>query len=110
MNATGFRPYTQTDLIVTANTVARAEIKMEVGTLTEQVSVEAEATLLQTDKADTHTTITTQDVANMPLPGYRNYQTLINLVPGATPAAFQNSPTDTPNRAFSTNINGTNAE
>jgi len=35
-------------------------------------------------------------------------QTLINLVPGATPAAFQNAVTDTPGRALSTNINGTN--
>ncbi len=43
----------------------------------------------------------------MPLPGYRNYQTLINLVPGATPAAFQNAPVDTPGRALTTNINGT---
>src|SRR5262249_7633256 len=32
----------------------------------------------------------------------------INLVPGATPAAFQNSITDTPGRALTTNINGGN--
>src|SRR6185295_12196846 len=38
----------------------------------------------------------------------RNYQTLINLVPGATPAGFQNSITDTPGRALTTNINGGN--
>ena len=30
----------------------------------------------------------------MPLYGYRNYQQLINLVPGATPAAYQNSVVD----------------
>ena len=39
---------------------------------------------------------------------YRNYQSLIDLVPGATPGAFQNANTDTPARALSTNINGTN--
>ena len=44
----------------------------------------------------------------MPLPGFRNYQSLINLVPGATPARFQNSIMDTPGRALTTNINGTN--
>jgi hypothetical protein len=108
VSAAGFRTYSQTDLIVTVNTVARADLKMEVGALTEQVTVTSEATLLQTDKSDTHTDLTTKEVANLPLPGYRNYQTLVNLVPGATPAQFQNSPTDTPNRALTTNINGTN--
>ena len=44
----------------------------------------------------------------MPLNQYRNYQTLINLVPGATPGVFQNAIADTPERALSTNINGTN--
>jgi Carboxypeptidase regulatory-like domain/TonB dependent receptor len=108
VTATGFRTYTRTDLIITANTVARAEVKMEVGALSEQVTVTSDATMLQTDKSDTHTELTTKEVANLPLPGYRNYQTLVNLVPGATPAGFQNSPTDTPNRALTTNINGTN--
>jgi hypothetical protein len=108
VSASGFRPYTQTDIQVLVNTVARVRITLEVGAMTEQVTVQAEATLLQTDKADTHSTITSREVGNLPLSGYRNYQTLINLVPGSTPGAFQNSPTDTPNRALSTNINGTN--
>ena len=43
---------------------------------------------------------------NLPLSGYRNYQSLINLVPGATPARFQNAVTDTPGRALTTNVNG----
>src|SRR5437016_7955219 len=44
----------------------------------------------------------------MPMNQYRNFQTLINLVPGATPGVFQNAIADTPERALSTNINGTN--
>ena len=39
---------------------------------------------------------------------YRNYQTLINLVPGATPAVTQNSQTDTPGRSLATNVVGSN--
>ena len=106
--AKGFQTQTRTDIGVTANTVSRVDIRMEVGTVSESVTVQADATLLQTDRSDTHTTLATQAIVNMPLGGYRNYQTLINLVPGATPAAFQNSKTDTPNRALTTNINGTN--
>ena len=44
----------------------------------------------------------------MPLNQFRNYQALINLVPGATPAGFQNAETDTPARSLSTNVNGQN--
>ncbi len=106
----GFKTQTRTDVLVEANVVTRVDAKLEVGSLSEQVTVQGEATLLQTDKSDTHSVITTQQVTNMPLGGYRNYQTLINLVPGATPAQFQNSKTDTPGRALQTHINGTNAQ
>ena len=106
--ATGFKTQTRTDIRVAASIVTRTDIRMEVGSLTEQITVEATATVLQTDKADTHTELNAKQVANLPLPGYRNYQSLINLVPGATPAAFQNSVTDTPGRSLTTNINGTN--
>ena len=85
--------------------------RLEVGQLTETVSVEATAALLQTDKSDTHAEIIDQgDHATCRCRGYRNYQSLINLVPGATPAAFQNSITDTPGRALQTHINGGNAQ
>lgn len=45
-------------------------------------------------------------IENLPLSNYRNYQSLINLVPGATPARFQNAVIDTPQRSLSTNVNG----
>lgn len=107
-SASGFRTLVRNDVGVTINTVTRTDLKLEVGQVSEQVTVEAQTVALQTDKSDTHSTITTKEVQNLPLPGYRNYQSLINLVPGATPAGFQNSPTDTPNRALTTNVNGTN--
>src|SRR5437870_3880565 len=75
---------------------------------TEQVTVAASATTLQTDKTDVHVELSAKAITNLPLPNYRNYQTLINLVPGATPAAFQNAVTDTPGRSLTTNVNGTN--
>jgi outer membrane receptor protein involved in Fe transport len=107
-SVSGFRVQNLTGLRVTPNTVTRANFRLEVGQVTEQVTVEAVATVLQTDKADTHTEINATQIANLPLPGFRNYQSLINLVPGATPAGFQNSITDTPGRSLTTNINGTN--
>jgi len=105
---TGFRAYTRTGVSITLNTVTRADIGLEVGAVTETVTVAAAATPLQTDKADVHVEINVAAMKNLTLPNYRNYQSLINLVPGATPAIFQNAITDTPARALSSNINGTN--
>lgn len=109
VTATGFKTQTRTDLRVSAATVTRSDFKMDVGAVSEQITVEGTATVLQTDKADTHTELNAKQVANLPLAGFRNYQSLINLVPGATPAGFQNSITDSPGRSLRTNINGTNA-
>ncbi|MDX1984622.1 MAG: carboxypeptidase regulatory-like domain-containing protein [Bryobacteraceae bacterium] len=106
--ASGFRTQARSNVRVTSNTVTRADMRLEVGQLAEQITVEAGVSVLQTDKSDTHTELNSKQIANLPLPGFRNYQSLINLVPGATPAGFQNSITDTPGRSLTTNINGTN--
>lgn len=108
--AKGFRTYLRTDTDVSPDAIARADVKMEVGQLTETVTVEATQAVLQTDKADTHSEIVSKAITSLPLGGYRNYQSLINLVPGAMPAALQNSITDTPGRALNTHINGANAQ
>ena len=105
---TGFRTFTQTGIVVSINIVSRVDLSLEVGAVTEAVTVAASAAQLQTDKADVHVELNVAAMKNLTLPNYRNYQSLINLVPGATPATFQNAITDTPARALSTNVNGTN--
>ncbi len=102
----GFRAYTATDFDVVPDTVGRLDVKLEVGQISDSVTVSATAAALQTDKADTHSVIETQQVNSLPLNAYRNYQELLNLVPGTTPASLQNSITDTPQRALHTNVNG----
>jgi hypothetical protein len=89
--AGGFRPYTQKDLNISINAVTRADAAMQVGGVTEEVSVEASTALLQTTKSDVSVSLDTQAIENLPLSGYRNFQSLINLVPGATPGRYQNA-------------------
>jgi hypothetical protein len=102
----GFKESVSTAVPVTVNTVSRVDAHLEIGQLSETVTVQSESQLLQTDKADTHTEIRSETITELPLPQNRNYQSLINLVPGATPAGFQNSEVDTPGRALSANVNG----
>jgi hypothetical protein len=110
VSLTGFREANQTGVPVTAGQISRVDVKLEIGSLTETVTVASDAQLLQTDKADLHTELKSKEITNLPLNQYRNYQSLINLVPGATPATFQNAQTDTPGRALRTNVNGADGQ
>ncbi len=103
----GFREHQQRGIPVSAGNPVRFNITLAVGAMTERVEVVSQTTLLQTDKADLHTELTSKDVTNLPLNQYRNYQQLINLVPGATPAQFQNALIDTPGQSLRTWVNGT---
>src|SRR5215510_10420346 len=104
----GFSTFTQTNLKITANNLTRVEVQIKVGNVADVVSVTADQTLLQSDTAEVKSQLTTKEITDLPTNQYRNYQALINLVPGATPAAFQNAITDTPARSLRTFVNGTN--
>jgi hypothetical protein len=88
--------------------VTRVDTRLEVGQISDKITVESTAAALQTDRSDTRAELGSKAVVELPLPGYRNYQSLINLVPGSTPAALQNSVGASPQRSLTTNVNGTN--
>jgi hypothetical protein len=102
----GFREFVRSNVPVTIGAISRVDVTLEVGTLTETVTVASESSLLQTDKADVSTELKGDTIATMPLNRFRNYQALVNLVPGTTPMAFGNAETDTPARSLATNVNG----
>jgi hypothetical protein len=103
----GFTTYTTQNIILNVNTVQRHNVTLQVGQVAETVTVEASVVALQTDRADVSHEVTSAVITELPLPRYRNFQSLINLVPGATPARFQNANTDSPQRSLATNVNGT---
>ena len=96
----GFSTATQTALTVTANNASRIDMAMKIGDVSDIVSVQADSTVLQTESATVKAEISSREIQSMPISNYRNYQSLLNLVPGTTPAAFQNANTDTPERAL----------
>jgi hypothetical protein len=106
VSLTGFREAVRSRVPVSAGQISRADVKLEVGNLTEAVTVQSQAELLQTDKADVHTEIRSTEITNLPLNQYRNYQSLVVLVPGSLPPAFQNAETDTPQRSLNMTVNG----
>jgi hypothetical protein len=104
----GFKNFTQTAIPLAAGNILRVNATLEIGDLTESITVTTEAALLKTDKADVSVQLQPKEITDLPLNQFRNYQALMNLVPGATPGAFQNSQGSTPQRSLSVNVNGVN--
>ena len=102
----GFREVLRSNVPVVIGQLSRVDAALEVGTLTETVTVASEAQLLQTDSAEVSTQLKSTEITSLPLNQFRNYQALVNLVPGSTPMRFQNAETDTPARSLTSNVNG----
>lgn len=90
----GFKAYTHTNLTVAAAQVLREDIGLQVGAASESITVEAQASLLQTESGDQTVDVTLEQMDNLPLlgigtvnagtSGYRNpYNTLLTL-PGVS--------------------------
>ncbi|MEP7272114.1 MAG: TonB-dependent receptor [Acidobacteriota bacterium] len=103
----GFKQLQQEYINVTAGNPKRVDGRLQIGTAQDTVTIEASAATLQTEKSDLSTEINSVQVTSMPLNQYRNYQSLLNLVPGASPVQFQNAEIDTPGRSLRTWVNGT---
>src|ERR1051326_1105483 len=101
ISAAGFTSFEAKGVDIQANNIGRLDAAMKLGSVSEVVTVGAEALQLQTDKSDVHTDIATKQLTDIPVGGYRNFQSLLDLVPGTTPGQFQNASTDSPARARS---------
>ena len=100
----GFRTAQRDGVRVTVTETARAAFELEVGQLTETITVNAEVTLVETSNATHGIVIDEQKVVDLPLNG-RNFTQLGTLIPGvvappgglggqtgdATPGGFGNA-------------------
>lgn len=105
--AAGFRSFRRTHIEVPSNEVVRVHIALELGENSQSVVVTAENPLLQTDRSDVHRDITERELTDLPIGGYRNYQSLLGLVPGITPPSDSNSIAGNPAGSLVSNVNGT---
>src|SRR4029077_13302137 len=68
------------DLIV--NSTERVDLVLQPGNISETITVEAETPILQTERADTGRKLEEVLTENVPLGTNRNFQNLLNIVPG----------------------------
>ena len=86
----GFKTITKTGNVVTAGGRLTVDLTLEVGAVTETVTVNAVGDTVNTSSGEISTTITEEQVLNQAL-NQRHYESLVGLVPGA---ALQSSGTN----------------
>jgi hypothetical protein len=106
VEVTGFKKERRSGVVVEVNSTARVDTVMQPGSVSESVEVTGAPPALQTDRADIETHIDTNLLANAVTGTQRNYQSLLNLVPGTTRASFQHSQFFNASSSLQTEVNG----
>lgn len=78
---TGFNRYLQKGIELAVTASVRADVKLEVGKVNQEVTVTAQAAQLETQNPQVATDFNTEQVSTLPLIG-RNVTQLLNVVPG----------------------------
>ena len=106
VEVSGFKKETRKDIALAVNSSTRIDVQLTPGNITETVEVTGAPPLLQTDRADTGAQLEVVQTASLPLGTQRNYQALLNLVPGTTRATFQHSQFFNAASSLQTEVNG----
>ena len=77
----GFKSVSLSNVQVGVDQRVRADIKLEVGAMTESVEIVAQTPLVQTSSSDLSTTVTEEQMKQLPLNG-RNFVSLTRSIPG----------------------------
>lgn len=103
----GFRSFAAPNILVNQNNVVRVDARLEVGVQSERVEVSADAAAIETDRADVHAEVSTQQLENLPQ-ATRAYGGLVALVPGVSIVAGQlQGGTNNPSKGLTYAFNGT---
>ena len=106
VNREGFKRAVRSDVDVVVNTDVRVNLVLVPGTAQETIIVSAETPILQTDRADVGRQIEERQVENLPLTFNRNFQSLLNLVPGTTRGHREHSSFFNSQDSLRTEVNG----
>lgn len=102
----GFKKAIRENVQVDVNTTIRVDFRLEIGDLSESITVSSEAPALQTDRADTGRIIQGKQIQDMPLGFGRNFQGMWATVPGATRPSRPHSEFFNPQDSLESKING----
>jgi outer membrane receptor protein involved in Fe transport len=102
---TGFKVAIVPEVTVSVDSQTPVNFTLEVGAVTEEVTVTAGAPLLKTDRADVATRFDTKELTELPVLD-RNFTKFILLTPGAQRLSWQHAASENPQGSTQTQVNG----
>ena len=91
IDRSGFKNYQQTGLVLTANgRVDVGDVALQIGSVTETISVEAQAAAIQTDSSEKSAELSNTQLSNLTMRG-RDVVSLLRTIPGVQYQADQDS-------------------
>lgn len=106
----GFQSFTATGVRLAVNTAVRVDAQLQVGSVTESLTVAARTSALQTERADVRYEMDRKAFEDLPVPIGRNFQGLLRVLPGFAVSGGGAIRASNPAAAFTMNVNGTSAQ
>jgi hypothetical protein len=88
---TGFKQTLRRNLVIAVNEAAVADITLEIGSVSETISIEAGASIVQSQSVEISGLVNERRVKELPLSG-RNFIKLVQLAPGVGNPSLSNNP------------------
>jgi len=106
----GFQTFHTKGVRVAVNTAVRVDAQLQVGSVTESLTVAARSMALQTERADVRHEMDRKTLEDLPVPIGRNFQGLLRTLPGFSVSGGGAIRASNPAAAFTMNVNGTTAQ
>jgi len=105
VEASSFKVAVIEAVVVNIDTASTANVALQPGQVSEQVTITADAPLLKTDRADVATTFETRQITDLPIID-RNFTKFILLTPGTQQLGWQHAASENPQGSIQTMVNG----
>jgi hypothetical protein len=102
---TGFKQQVYPTIQVNVDTQTTLDVKLQVGQVSEAVTVVGFSPILKTDRADVSSRFDTRELTELPVLD-RNFTKFILLTPGAQQLGWQHAPSENPQGSTQTQVNG----
>jgi hypothetical protein len=105
VEAQGFKGFAQEHIVLRVDSTVRTDAKLQMGSVSQEVTVTDAPPLLKTEKTDVSIDLDTQKIDALPTLG-RNTTYLYETVPGAVESIFQQEPGENPGGSIQVTVNG----
>ncbi len=105
IEAPNFKAAVLDNVVVNVDTATSANVELQPGEVSEEITITAEAPLLKTDRADVATTFEARQVTELPILD-RNFTKFILLTPGTQQLQWQHAASENPQGSTQIMVNG----